>query len=162
MNGEIYDDLAIEQIGKNSFGLAFDIDHVVLRGIPVGPTVSATIFLTTKKQLMAYISGEKRLTLGDVGKIIARMGLVSELYFPPKGQPHYFDKIGESKYREVFPGLKNPSHEDIRYYRTLAPYNPALVQILEVKNGEIKQYDRDSRDGWRIAKKFAYRRIRTS
>ena len=63
---------------------------------------------------------------------------------------------------EVFPGRHVITDEDIIFYKTLAPYNPALVMISEVKNGEIYQFDADARDGWRVGAKFAYRRIRTS
>lgn len=162
MENQIYDDLAIEQVAKDKFGMSVDIDHVVARSIPVSPVATATVFLTTKKILYVYITGQARLTLGDVRKIITCMGLKAELYLPPKGQPMYFDEIGRNKYKGVFPGRSNPSAEDIAYYRTLAPYNPALVQINEVKTGEIYQYERDSNTGWRLATKFAYRRIKTS
>ena len=63
---------------------------------------------------------------------------------------------------EVFPGRTRVSDEDIIFYRTLAPYNPALVMISEVKSGEIYQFDSDFRGNWRVATKFTYRRIRTS
>lgn len=162
MENQIYDDLAIEQIAKDAFGMSLDIDHVIARSVPVSPVATATVFLTTKKILYAYVTGQARLTLGDVRKIITRMGLKAELYLPPKGQPAYFDEIGRDRYKEVFPGRANPGAEDIAYYRTLAPYNPALVQINEVKNAEIYQYERDSNTGWRLAAKFAYRRIKTS
>lgn len=89
------------------------------------------------------------------------MGLAAELYLPPKGQPHYFDDIGRAKFAQVFPGRSNPGPADLQYYRTLAPYNPALVQIAEVKTGEIKQFDTDAKGQWRTATKFAYRRIKT-
>ena len=95
-------------------------------------------------------------------KIVSRMGLAAELYLPPKGRPQYFDEVGRAKFSEVFPGRSHISAEDIVFYRTLAPYNPALIQISEVKTGEIKQYDSDSAGNWRTAAKFAYRRIRTS
>ncbi len=162
MNDEIYDDMAIERACKERFGLDVDIAQVIARNIEVGRTVTATVFLSKKKQLLVYVSGHSRLLLGDVKKIVARMGLKSELYFPPKGQPDYFDAIGREKFREVFPGRGHITDEDIIFYRTLAPYNPALVLINEVKNGEIYQYDSDARGDWRVAAKFAYRRIRTS
>ncbi len=162
MNEEIYDDLSIEQIAKQKFGLTIEIDSMIVRSIPVGPTVQATLFLTTKKQLMLYIDGQSKLLLTDVKKIVSRMGLVAELYFPPKGRPGYFDEIGTDKFNAIFPARDNPSSEDIIYYRTLAPYKPALVQILEVKHGEILKYDTDSSSDWRVCAKFAYRRIRTS
>lgn len=162
MNDQIYDDMALERIVKERFGVTCDIDSVIARQIEVGRTVTATLFLTKKKQLMVYINGHSRLLLGDVKKIVARMGLKAELYFPPKSQPDYFDHIGREKFREVFPGRGHISDQDIQFYRTLAPYNPALVLISEVKNGEVYQYDSDARSGWRVAAKFAYRRIKTS
>ena len=102
------------------------------------------------------------MTLGDVKKLVLRMGMRAEMFFPPKGQPHYFDDIATDKFRAVFPGLKIVSSDDLTYYRTLAPYNPALVLISEVKNGEIYQFDPDARGEWRVGARFHYRRIRTS
>lgn len=162
MRSEIYDDMALERIAKERFGLDIDISQVVVREVEVSRTTTATLFLTKKKQLIIYINGHSRLLLSDIKKIVARMGLKAELYFPPKGQPDYFDAIGREKFREVFPGRGHIGDNDIIFYRTLAPYNPALVLISEVKNGEIYKYDSDSRSGWRVAAKFAYRRIKTS
>lgn len=162
MNGEIYDDFALERICKDKFGLSMDMGQVIARQIAVSPTAEATVFLTSKKQLLVYVSGQSKLLLGDVKKIISRMGLKAELYFPPKAQPDYFDSIGRDKFRDVFPGREHISDEDIIFYRTLASYNPALILISEIRNAEIYQYDRDAKSKWRIATKFAYRRIKTS
>lgn len=162
MNESIYDDLALEQIAKKQFGLSVDVDKVIVRQIPVSHTAHATVFLTKKKQLYAYIVAESKQTLGDAKKIISRMNLKAELYIPPKGQPHYFDDIGREHVRSVFPGKTTITATDLVYYRTLASYNPALVQIHEVLGGEIKQFDTDSHGSWRATVKFAYRRIKTS
>lgn len=162
MNPEIYDDMALEQNIKTHFGLPANVQQVIARAIPVSRTARASVFLTEKKELMVYIDAQARLTLGDVKKFISRMGLSSELYLPPKSQPTYFDDVAKSKFKATFPGRNNPSDTDLIYYRTLAPYQPALVQIHAVKNGEIYQFDTDSNSGWRLATKFAYRRIRTS
>lgn len=162
MNDAIYDDLALERIVKDKFGLAADISQVIVRQIPISHTGEATVFLTSKKQLFVYISAQSKLVLGDIKKIVSRMGLVAELYLPPKGEVDYFDTIGRAKFREVFPGRGNVTADDIVFYRTLAPYNPALVQIHEVKDGEIKQFDTDASGNWRTVKRFAYRRIKTS
>ena len=67
------------------------------------------------------------------------MGMRAELFLPPKGQPRYFEDIGKRKFREVFPGRRHVTDEDLHFYKTLAPYNPALVLISEVENGEIYQ-----------------------
>lgn len=162
MSDELYDDLALEHIAKDTFGIPLDIDTVIVRQIPVSHVAEATVFLTKKKQLFVYISARSRLVLGDIKKIVTRMGLRAELFVPPKGEIDYFDEIGRQKFREVFPGRGHVTAQDIIFYRTLAPYNPALVQIHEVIDGEIKQFDTDSSKGWRTAARFAYRRIKTS
>lgn len=162
MNEEIYSDIAIEQVAKTRFGLDIDVDSVIVRSVDVSRTAKATVFLTKKKQLFAYVFGPSTLLLSDVQKILSRMGLKAELYLPPKGQPDYFDAVGRRKFLEVFPGRKDVAASDLVFYRTLAPYNPALVIIEEVKNGTIKCFDSDASGGWRVAAKFAYRRIKTS
>lgn len=162
MNDDIYDDIALQRIAKEHFGVEVEIDKVIVRQVEVSRTTTATVFLTKKKQLLVYISGHSKLLLSDVKKIVNRMGLKAELYFPPKGQIDYFDTIGREKFRDVFPGRTNITDNDILFYRTLAPYSPALVLISEVKSGEIYQYDSDARGDWRLAAKFAYRRIKTS
>ena len=160
MNPDVYDDMALEQIAKSRFGMSIDIDHVVVRAVPVSRVARATLFLTTKKQLLLYVTGTSRLLLSDIKKIVSRMGLTAELYIPTKAQPNYFDDIGTQKFKDVFPGRSHPSKADLQYYRTLAPYNPALVQISEVRTGEIKQFDTDAANQWRVVAKFAYRRIK--
>lgn len=162
MNDATFDQLALERECKASFGIDVEIKQAIAWRVPVNRTDHATVFLTAKKQLYVYIEAQSRLLLGDVKKIIARMGLKAELYVPPKGQPRYFDEIGRKKFGEVFPGRPQVTDSDIVFYRTLAPYAPALVQINEVKNGVISQFDSDAAGSWRVAAKFAYRRIKTS
>ena len=162
MNDDIFDDLALEHEAKDKFGLVFEVESVIARNIDVSKSARATVFLTKKRQLICYIYGPARLTLGDVKKILTRMGLKSEMLFPPKGHPQYFDSYGRDKFREVFPGRSHPNDDDLIYYRTLAPYNPALIQVAEVRDGVIFQADSDAQGGWRPSVKFAYRRIKTS
>ena len=158
----MYDELALERTLQDSFGIDVDINQAIVFQVPVSHTAKATLFLTDKKQLYLYITGQSKLLLGDIKKIVSRMGLKSELYIPPKGQPLYFDDMSRSKFIEVFPGRKHVNHDDLIFYRTLVTYNPALVLISEVKNGEVYQFDSDSTTNWRVATRFAYRRIRTS
>lgn len=162
MNSGIYDDLALERSCKELFGFDGDISQVIVRQISVSPTCNATVFLTKKKQLLVYIDGHSKLLLGDVMKIVGRMGLKVESYLPPKGQPDYFDRIGREKFRQVFPGRIDVKDTDIIFYRTMAPYHPALALVSEIKDGHIYQFDSDARSNWRVATKFAYRRIKTS
>lgn len=158
----MYDELALERSIKEYFGVDVDISHIIVYKVPVSHTAVATLFLTTKKQLILHISGQSKLLLGDIKKLVSRMGLKSELYFPPVGRPDYFNEIGQNKFYEVFPGRKNITESDIDFYRLLASYNPALVLISEVKDGHIYQFDSDATTNWRVAAKFTYRRIKTS
>jgi len=162
MTDKPYEELALERTIKDKFGIDVDLYKPIVFEAPVSHTAEATLFLTNRKQLILYISGQSKLLLGDIKKLVSKMGLRAEVYYPPNGRPHYFDEVGRQKFREVFPGRANISDDDIIYYRTLASYNPALVLIAEVKDGEVYQFDNDSVGHWRVAKKFAYRRIRTS
>lgn len=162
MNEQIYDDFALERLLKDQFGVTAEVDSVIARRIPVGRSVEATLFLTKKKQLFLYIHGETKLLYSDVQKIVSRVGLTAELFMPPKGQPQYFDEVGTRKFHEIFPGRHVVNDSDIAFYRTLAPYSPALVLIQDVKTGVIHQYDSDSQSSWRPHARFSYRRIRTS
>ncbi len=159
---EVYDDVTLEKEISSLFAVDIDIDAMIARRVPAGRNAIASLFLTKKKQLYLYVGGPSQLLLSDVQKIVGHMGLKAELYLPPKGRPHYFDEVGTRKFREIFPGRTNIGPEDIHFYRTLAPYHPALVLIGEVKNGTVYQYDSDSKGGWRPSVKFTYRRIRTS
>lgn len=162
MDSVTFDSVALEREVSEKFSLASEVGSIILNRVSVGRSINATVYLTKNKQLLLYVQATAPLLLADVKKIVSRMGLKADLYFPPKGQPQYFDEVGRSKFLEVFPGRKHISDDDLMFYRTLAAYNPALVMISEVKNGEIYQFDADSRDGWRPAIKFSYRRIRTS
>ena len=147
---------------KARFGVVADIDTVIARHIPISRNGDATLFLTKKKQLFLYIDSQSKLLFSDVKKITSRIGLKAELFMPPKGRPNYFDEVGRAKFSEVFPGRAHISAEDIGFYRTLAPYSPALVLISEVKTGVIYQYDSDAQSDWRPSVRFTYRRIKTS
>lgn len=162
MNDHAYDDLAVERAIKEQFGVAADIENVIARHFPISRTGDATLFLTKKKQLFLYMDSQTKLLFSDVRKLASRIGVNVELYMPPKGRPHYFDEIGRAKFSEVFPGRSSISDQDIAFYRTLAPYSPALLLISDVKDGVINQYDSDASNNWRPVVKFSYRRIRTS
>lgn len=162
MSKKMYDELALESAVRESFGVDLEVRQLVALRLPVGRSLEATLFLTTKKQLYLYICGQSKVSLGDVKKVVSRMGLRAELFIPPKNRPHYFEEIGAIKFHEVFPGRKLVNGDDISFYKTLAPYNPALILINEVKEGVISQFDSDSKSGWRAALKFSYKKIKTN
>ena len=103
-----------------------------------------------------------RLTLGDVKKIMSRMGLKVQQFIAPDANVDYFDQIARDKFNETFPGRIAVSDEDLYFYKTLAPYCPALAQISEVTSGVIKQYDSTAVGNWRPSVRFSYRRLQTS
>lgn len=162
MNPDIYDDIALEQMLKDQFAMQVDIKQVIVRNMPTSHTTKASVFLTTKNQLYVTIMGRAPLTLGDVRKMIKRMGLVADAYVPPHHEPDYFDKLAEVKFKETFPGRTVTNDQDLLFYRQLVPYNPALVHISEVSDGVIRQFDASDSSNWRPAAKLMYRRIKTS
>jgi len=162
MSNKINEELTLERVIKGRFGIDIDIRQTIVSDSPVSLTAEATLFLNTKKQLYLYVTGHSKLLLGDVMKIVTRMGLKAELYIPPKGRPQYFNEIAKTKFREVFPGRTPLGDDDLYFYRTLVPYSPALILISEVKDGVVNRFDSDSKTNWRAIVKFNYRRIKTS
>ena len=87
------------------------------------------------------------------------MGLKVSEFIPPNGVRDYFEDRAHVKFLEVFPGRMQISDDDLRFYKTLIPYNPALAEVSEIRNGEIKEFNADTRGNWRVAKRFSYKRI---
>lgn len=158
----IFDEINLEKYIHTMFGLRLDVKSMIANKVPVGPGAFAKVFLSNKGLLYALIISNNNLMFGDIKKIVSKMNLRVEQFMPPRADSYYFDRLAESKFREVFPGRGAVKDSDLVFYRTLAPYNPALVQVSEVVDGVIKQYDRDAVGDWRPNIKFAYRRIRTS
>ena len=115
MNNDFFDDAAIEQIAKDRFGVSLEVSTVVARRIDCGQAASATFFLSAKKQLYCYIEGSSQLTLGDIRKMAVRMGVRPEIFFPPKGQPQYFEEIARDMFVKVYPGRRDISQDDLRF-----------------------------------------------
>lgn len=159
MNPEVLDDLALEKACKELFGLNVEVAEVVARSVPVGASATATLF-KAGSQLLLYVQSQSPLVLDDVRKIVHRMECEAETYYPPKGEVEYFDRIGREKFRTLFPGKPILGEDDLRYYKNLAPYNPALVRLASVK-GEIRAYD-DRSKTWHKVKDFTYSRIKTN
>lgn len=162
MNEGELDIVEFERHIYDAFSLDVKIKAVIGARIPVSRVASATVFLTNEQLLFCYVDSITKQTLGDVQQIIRHMGLRSQQYIAPSGDVNYFDNIAHDKYKDMFPGRKITSDDDLAYYRTLAPYRPALAQISEVERGVIKQYDPTAVNSWRPSVKFSYRRLPTS
>ena len=159
MNDEITDDIAVEELVKSHFGLQVDVKQMVVRNIPVSHTAVANVFLTPKHQLFALIKAHAPLTFGDVKRMAKHMGLNIEAYCAPGHDDAYFNKIAREKFRQVFPGRHDISENELHYYRTLVPYNPALLKVSGINGGVIKQFDSHDSSEWRVAARFAYKQI---
>lgn len=160
MNDAIFDDIAIEKSCKERFERTFDIAEVVVRGMPVGIAARATVFTTTKGQMFCYIVSQSGMVLDDVRKIVHRMQCEAEVFVPPHSEADYFDRIGRGKFKVMFPGKPILGEDDLRYYKNLAPYNPALVLLNKIK-GEIRGFEVESKT-WRKARDYAYSKIKPS
>jgi hypothetical protein len=160
MNDAALDDLQIEKACKERFGITFDIAEVIVRGMPTGVAARATVFATTNRQVYVFIFAQSGLVLDDVRKMIHRMQCEAEKFMPPYGEADYFERIGREKFKAMFPGKPIVGEDDLRYYKNLAPYNPALVLLSKVK-GEIRGFAVESKS-WRKAKEYAYSKIKPS
>ncbi len=162
MDSTRLDTSELEKLIRQKFEPSLKIDSVIAERLPVSRNARAFMFLSAKKQLYVFIVAEPGVTLGNIKKIISRMGLKASEYVAPVSRPDYFDDVARQQFIKIFPGRRHISPDDLTYYRTLVPYNPALVQISDIPDGVIKQFDPDSHGGWRPAVKFSYRRIQTS
>lgn len=158
---QVYNEISLEKQIRANFKLDVDIKSIIAEEIPAGASAYATVFLSDKGQLYALIVARGGQNLGDVKKTLTRMNLKVAQFIPPHGDASYFDRVATTKFRETFPGRTPKNENDLAFYRTLTRYNPALVQISEVENGIIKQYDSDAVGHWRPSVKFTYRRILT-
>jgi hypothetical protein len=158
---QLYDEVNLEKNIHLAFGTRLGIKSVIADNIPASASTRATVFLSDKGLLYVFIAARGGQNLGDVKKIITRMNLKPEQFLPPHADTDYFDRVATNKFREVFPSRSTTNDHDLVFYRTLTPYNPALVQISEVLGGVIKQYDSDAVGHFRPSVKFQYRRIKT-
>lgn len=161
MKGSQYSDKNLEEFIQKHFGVNFGIDEVVSRDLPISYSAEAVIFRTKKKKLYAFLSSEARMTLGDMQYLLNKMNLKPAYFFPPNGYKDYFVDHAREQFLQIFPGREHVQDEELRYYKTRVTYNPALVEIAEVKNGEVRCFNSDSIGSWRIAFRLSYKKIIT-
>lgn len=148
------DDLADKILAE--FSLDLMIERLVLYQMPLSRSAQASLFFNHKNQLFAYISSPARQSLADVKKLLYRAGLVACDFLPPAGQADYFSNVAIEHFKQTYPGRRVQSGEDLRYFKTLAPYNPALVQIKTLRDGCVYGFDPDAKGSWRVFGKLSY------
>lgn len=158
MNTDLYDNTAIERACESVFGVRLTVLEVVVRKLPTGFASTATVFKTANPTaLYVMINSQTSVVLADVQKMVRQMNCEAEEFLPPHGDADYFDRIATQKFKAMFPGKYITSADDLRYYRTLAPYSPALVRLSKVK-GDIRAFNYESKS-WRKVKDYAYSKI---
>jgi len=152
------DEVKFQRMLLTQFNYRGEVDKILLANAYVGSMASATVFFDRKGNLLVFIASKTRLKLSEVQKIINRMGMKAKLYLPPMGDVSYFNVLAREKFETTFPGKRITHPDDLAYYRTLVPYNPALIVIDEVKAGVINVFDSESENGWSGAVNLSYRR----
>lgn len=147
----------IEKICRDHFRIGLRIVKVALDDVPTSKGSHTTIFQTDRNAIYALCMSDDPLILADVKSIVRLMGMTAESYFPPNADKNYFIHFGQKTFQSVFPGRKAGTDQEISYYKTLAPYSPALIRIARI-DGEIRQYDKLWQQ-WQSALEFSYQRM---
>lgn len=159
MKNHSYSDKNLEEFIQKYFGVNFEIKEVIVRNSPVSYSTEVTIFKSNKNRIYAFISSEARTTLGDVQGFLSKMNLKPAEFFPPNGYQEYFFEHAKKQFIEVFPGRHDVKDDELRYYKKRVLYNPALAEIAEIKDGEIRGFNTDSIGSWRTIKRYSYKKI---
>ena len=154
-----YTDKRLEEFLQKYFAVKIKIEEVIVRNMPVSYSTEAFVFRSKNGKVYAFIHGESKFTLGDVQKITSKMNLRMGKVFPPSGQKDYFTSRAKAQFLQIFPSRDHVLDEELRFYKTRVAYNPALIEVAEVKNGEIKGFNPDSIGSWRVVKRLNYRKI---
>ncbi|HEU5122253.1 MAG TPA: hypothetical protein VFT59_05410 [Candidatus Saccharimonadales bacterium] len=130
---------AIEHACQTTFAYSVRVTNIVADALETPKNSHTTIFETDGGELLALCHSNETLELGDIKRIIRGMGLEAAYYFPPAGYDNYFIDFGKKAFAASFPGRRITEHDNLSFYESLAPYNPALVKIGKI-NGEIRGY----------------------
>ncbi|HSE29750.1 MAG TPA: hypothetical protein VLA77_04165 [Candidatus Saccharimonadales bacterium] len=156
MNQELLDEITIERQCRKYFDVELEVKELIARAIPTSATSKGTIF-KAGGQVYLFMTSQGIQLLDDVRKIVQRMGCEAAEFLPLHGEAEYFDRIAREKFKAMFPGKPIVSDDDLRYYRNLTPYNPALVRISKIR-GELRGFDARSHV-WRKVKDYSYSKI---
>lgn len=150
----------IQQICQEEFGVSFDVKRIIADSLLTDKGSYTTVFETTSHEIYAYCHSDNDLTQRDIKRILNRAGIKPNAYLPPAGQPHYFTHFGIAGFKTAYPGRVLQPGNDLSFYESLAPYNPALVKVSEI-GGELREYNR-ALNIWQNARDFRYKQIAVS
>lgn len=160
MSPDFFTDIAIAETIREQFAKKIEVSRMVVRDIQLSVTAHASLFRAKGGSMYVLIRASNPMTLGDVMKMLHGAGIEADEYVPPGGIVTYFGDKAVERFKEVFPGRRvmNDS-EDLRYYRKLIPYSPALVRVARI-HGELREYEPMSRQ-WKVVKLLHYSKIQT-
>lgn len=144
----------VEKICQDCFDVNLQVKNLILDDAPTSKGSHTTVFRTDHGTIYALCIADDPLVLADVKNIVKSMGMHAEAYLPPNADKNYFLHFGQKSFQSVFPGRKVETDQDVSYYKTLAPYSPALIRIAKV-DGEIRRYDNIWQQ-WQSALEFSY------
>ena len=159
MNNSLFNEVSLTDFVNLSFEVNLSVSEIITNKELVSRSDLATVFMTDKNKLYALVQPKSKKLLDDIRKIVQKMNLVPYDFIPPVGEPNYFVDIATKHFKKTFPGRRINNESDLVFYKRLAPYTPALVQVKSVRNGEIKCFDSDARGSWRTCKKLVYNKI---
>ena len=160
MNNNPLTPAGLQQVLTQQFAVKADIAEVVVADVPVGMAARATIFKTTNGQMLVYVESRSAQVLDDMQKTVRHMNCDIEHIYPPHGDAEYFTRIASDKFKAMFPGKRITGDDDLRYYKNITPYNPALLRVSKIK-GDIRGFDEQTKL-WRKVKDYSYSKITTT
>lgn len=148
----------IVNICRDKFNVEIKVENILLNSAFTGNSSYTSVFKNDRNEIFALCLCDGALTLADVNGIIKKMGMKPERVYPPGGDEQYFVYYAKKTYESVFPGRKCLAEQDAVFYKSFAPYSPALIRIKEI-SGEIKHFD-TSWNKWTSAINFSYYRVK--
>jgi len=143
---------------RDHFNVSLPIKEVLFDDIETGPNSYCVLFRTQKNDIYALFQSTSKQTFADVKRAAKAMGLNVEGYFAPYGDRSHFTRYGFAAFQDAYPGRNSWTAQEARYYKTLAPYAPALVRVSRV-NGEIRRFN--SHDShWHKVFDFKYAKMK--
>ena len=130
----------IEYVCNEDFRLQLHVSKVLFDNVTTEFNSYTTVFRTEDGSLYALCQGGDGMRLTDVRRIVKSMNMISDRYYAPYGSADYFDRLGMRVFKRAYPGRNSWTKDEAAYYRTLAPYSPALVKLAKV-NAEVHRYN---------------------
>jgi hypothetical protein len=132
---EVTTAIEIEHASRVHFSYDFKVKQIIANDLETLKGSRTTVFETTDHKILAFCTSEESLELGDVKHIIRGMGLEASYYLPPAQYHGYFINYGKQAFASAFPGRQITSNDNLSFYESLAPYNPALIKVHTIPDG---------------------------